>query len=107
MDNAFKYVRDHGIVHESDYGYTAKKGTCKQNSGPFKISGYTDVSGCTNLANALTSRPISVAVDASNWSHYASGVFSNCGTHLNHGVLLVGVSDQYWRIKNSWASGWG
>ena len=107
MDNAFKYVRDHGIVEESDYAYTAKKGTCKQNSGPFKISGFTDVSGCTNLANALQSRPVSVAVDASNWSHYASGVFSNCGAHLNHGVLLVGVSDQSWTVKNSWSASWG
>ena len=107
MDNAFKYVRDHGIVEESQYAYTAKKGTCKQNSGPFKISGYTDVNGCTNLANALTSRPVSVAVDASNWSRYSSGVFSNCGTHLNHGVLLVGASDQSWKIKNSWSASWG
>jgi hypothetical protein len=26
---------------------------------------------------------------------------------LNHGVLLVGVSDQFWRIKNSWGTSWG
>jgi hypothetical protein len=51
----------------------------------------------------LTARPISVAVDASNWSAYQSGIFNRCGTMLNHGVLLVGVTKDYWRIKNSWA----
>lgn len=107
MDNAFKYVRDNGIVHEDEYAYKAVKQTCKQNSGPFKISGFTDIKNCNDLANALTGRPISVAVDASNWSRYKDGVFNNCSTRLNHGVLLVGVTDGYWRVKNSWSSSWG
>merc|ERR1719189_1875261 len=29
MDNAFKYIKDHGIPIESAYPYTAKDGTCK------------------------------------------------------------------------------
>jgi len=57
--------------------------------------------------NALKERPISVAVDASTWSLYGGGIMSNCGTGVNHGVLLVGVTDTYWRIKNSWGTGWG
>jgi C1A family cysteine protease len=107
MDYAFKYVRDHGITTESAYPYKAVKGTCATNSGAFKVSGYTDVSGCTNLANAIGGRPVSVAVDASNWSAYRSGVFNNCKTSLNHGVLLVGITDAYWLVKNSWGTGWG
>lgn len=51
--------------------------------------------------------PVSVAVDATNWSRYSSGVFNNCSTRLNHGVTLVGASDDYWRIKNSWSTSWG
>lgn len=108
MDNAFKYVKAHGIVHEDQYKYTAKKGNCVTNSGSFKISGYTDVNNCNSLVSALGGRPISVAVDATNWSHYTSGVFNNCSTKLNHGVLLVGVStDGTWKVKNSWGTGWG
>ena len=107
MDNAFKYVKDNGIVHEDEYAYKAVKQTCKQNSGPFKISGYTDIKNCNDLANALTGRPISIAVDASNWSRYSTGVFSNCQTRLNHGVLLVGVTDANWKVKNSWGTTWG
>lgn len=68
---------------------------------------YIDLAGCTNLINALSERPISVAVDASVWSPYRSGILSNCGTQVNHGVLLVGVSDDFWKIKNSWGTNWG
>jgi cathepsin L len=51
--------------------------------------------------------PVSVAVDASNWSSYKTGVFDKCGTGLNHGVLAVGYTSDYWVIKNSWGSRWG
>jgi C1A family cysteine protease len=80
---------------------------CQKPSGEFKISGYTEVKTCNELAVAIATRPVSVAVDASNWSMYSSGVFNNCDTLLNHGVLLVGVNDQYWRVKNSWGTTWG
>jgi C1A family cysteine protease len=107
MDNAFKYVKDHGIVHEDEYPYKAVKQTCSKDSGAFKISGFTDIKNCNDLATALQGRPVSVAVDATKWPKYSSGVFSDCSTRLNHGVLLVGVTDQYWRVKNSWATSWG
>ena len=48
-----------------------------------------------------------MACDASNWSSYRSGVFSNCGTRLNHGITLTGITDGNWKIKNSWGPGWG
>lgn len=107
MDNAFKFVKAHGIVLESEYPYTHKQGKCEKPEGSFKISGFTDISNCNTLANAIASRPISVAVDATNWSPYKEGVFSNCGTKLNHGVLLVGVENGQWKVKNSWGPGWG
>jgi len=107
MDNAFKFVKDHGIVHENEYAYTGKQGTCKTNSGAYKISGYTDIRDCNTLANDLNGRPIAVGVDATNWSHYSSGVFNNCKTSLNHGVLLVGATAQSWKVKNSWGGSWG
>ena len=107
MDNAFKYVKANGIVHEDEYPYKAVKQTCKTNSGPFKITSFVDISNCNTLASELAGRPISVAVDASNWSPYKSGVFNNCKTSLNHGVLLVGLTDTYWLVKNSWGAAWG
>lgn len=103
-------MKDKGIVHEEDYPYQAAQQTCKQTTGYFKISGYIvikDTNQCTALAFALVDRPISVAVDASNWSPYKSGIFSNCKTEINHAVLLVGVTDNYWWVKNSWGTSWG
>ena len=107
MDNAFKFVKDNGIVHEDEYPYKAVKQACKNATGAFKISGFTDIKDCNTLATGVVGRPISVAVDASNWSSYKSGVFNNCKVALNHGVLLVGVTDQSWKIKNSWGTSWG
>lgn len=52
-------------------------------------------------------RPMAVRVDASNWHSYASGVFDNCGTNLNHAVFLIGSSSEAWTIKNSWTPSWG
>lgn len=108
MDSAFAYVRDHGLKTENDYPYVARNQPCAApDGGDLKISGFIDVPNCSNMENALTSQPISVAVDASRWSLYSSGVFSNCGTAINHGVLLVGSNSDFWTVKNSWGGNWG
>lgn len=107
MDSAFKYVIDHGIANEAEYPYVARNQNCGKDGGASKISGFVDVPGCENLENALSARPVSVAVDASVWSQYRGGVISSCGTNVNHGVLLVGSNDGFWKIKNSWGEGWG
>ena len=65
------------------------------------------MSDCTSLYNALQQRPISVGVDASTWALYREGILTVCGHNINHGVLLVGVGDGYWKIKNSWGANWG
>ncbi len=107
MDQAFQYVVDHGLTTTAAYPYTARNGNCLVQTGQYRISGYVDVPGCDNLANSLNQQPVAVAVDASNWSPYRSGVFSNCASSVNHGVLLVGSNSQYWTIKNSWGTTWG
>lgn len=47
MDNAFKYIRDRGILTENEYPYKAVTGLCKKNSGSFKISGFVDIKSCS------------------------------------------------------------
>ena len=108
MDSAFSYIHDKGIAQDKDYPYVAKDQTCKTiQVSKLKISGYTDVQSCDTLIQALKDRPISVAVDATSWSGYKTGILVNCGKNVNHGVLLFGVNDNYWSIKNSWGTSWG
>ncbi len=82
-----------------------------------KIKGYKRVKENTynDLMNTLYHQgPLSVAVDASTWSSYHSGIFDGCNKtdiELNHAVQLVGYgTDQgvdYWLVRNSWGIEWG
>ncbi|CAM5999408.1 unnamed protein product [Sphagnum balticum] len=106
--DALKYVQSYGITTEAAYPYVGRDQTCKTTGGAFKIAGQNSHAGCAGLSNRINSSPVSVTVDATNWSPYRSGVFSNCAASINHAVLLVGVgSDNSWKIKNSWGTSWG
>lgn len=105
--NAFRYIKDKKIATESAYPYVFKTMACATTTGTYAITSYLEARGCSALASALALRPVSVAVDATNWSSYKTGLFSNCSTNLNHGVLVVGGNSSYWKIKNSWGTGWG
>jgi len=71
----------------------------------------------TSLLTNLLTQPISIAVDASQWSSYTSGVFptsscSSSGTSLDHAVQVVGfsgygTSSGYYIVRNSWGTDWG
>lgn len=105
--SALSYIQANGITTSAAYPYVAKDQACKTQGGAYKISGYTSYSGCPGLSSQINNSPVSVTVDATNWSPYRSGVFTNCATGINHAVLLVGVIGGAWKIKNSWGTGWG
>ena len=105
--SALNYVKANGITTQSAYPYVARDQACKTQGGSFKISGYISHSGCNGLGSGIESHPVSVTVDATNWSPYRSGIFNNCKASINHAVLLVGISNGVWKIKNSWGTGWG
>ncbi|CAH1109596.1 unnamed protein product [Psylliodes chrysocephalus] len=114
---AFKYVKDHGLQTESAYPYKARQGTCLNQSGPYKVRGYSTIAANENaLKNAVgTVGPISVAIYADPIQFYKGGIFQsstcyNDKEHLDHGVLAVGYGtapSDYWIIKNSWGVTWG
>jgi C1A family cysteine protease len=124
MDSAFKWISSNGgLCSESAYPYvsgvTKTANTCQTTCT--KISGstivkYVDVTpGSDNtMMYALSQQPVSVAIEAdqSSFQLYRSGVFTgDCGTNLDHGVLLVGYGTDngvdFYKIKNSWGTGWG
>jgi len=118
--NAFKYVEANGgLCSETEYPYTAKDGICKASSCGTKydpITGYTAVTADdeTALLNAVATGCVSVGVEADQYAfqYYSSGILTGeCGTNIDHGVLVVGYgvsgSQDYWKVKNSWGTTWG
>ena len=115
MTNAFEYVMKKGLCTEEDYPYHAKDEDCKDDkcTAAIHIKGYEEVAQFDGkaLKAAVSKAPVSVAVEADSavFQMYKSGVVDStaCGTHLNHGVLAVGYTDEYWIVKNSWGESWG
>ena len=118
MTNAFDYVMENGGLCSSDsYSYTGRSGECMTTDCDIipesKISGCVDITGGgeDGLRFAVAGQPVSVAIEADNlaFQFYKSGVFENkkCGENLDHGVLAVGYTDDYWIVKNSWGPTWG
>ena len=121
MDNAFKWLlseHNGAIVTEEAYPYKSSLGirhTCESVTGMTvgsTIKSYKDITHTEEQMKAFvsTSGPLSIAVDATKWQTYKSGILSNCCSGkctLDHGVLIVGYGDNYWIIKNSWGSSWG
>lgn len=102
------YLKSAGIATSDSYPYTAVKGTCKNFNPVLKFNNIGNALNCNDLYNALQQRTVGVMVDARNFQMYSSGVFQNCGQTVNHGVLLVGVSNNnYWYVKNEWGVQWG
>ena len=123
MNEAFGWaMKNGGLCYESDYPYTSGKtkttGPCQLNcSKDSKVvpSSYSDVQKNSDWAmmSAVVQQPVSVAIEANeDFMHYQSGVFtSQCGTDLNHAVLIVGYGNSngadFYKAKNSWGERWG
>jgi len=121
MDRAFTYIQEKGIEAEETYPYTAREGTCEYDASKVvaTLKSFVDVARENEdaLQEAVaTVGPISVAIDASNYSFqlYDGGIYyeSDCSsTKLDHGVLVVGYGsdsgEDYWIVKNSWGGNWG
>lgn len=118
MDYAFQYAIDNGMCIESDYSYKAVQGTCDSSCKKYAtFSSCEDVTANNqqDLAAAVSQQPVSIAIEADTkvFQLYKSGVITgdDCGTQLDHGVLIVGYGTEngqdYWLVKNSWSTSWG
>ena len=119
MTLAFQYTADYGIEPEKGYEYAAKVNKCKHNSQrvAFKNSGFKEVPANSTkaLKLAVSRQPVSVGIEANSMTLqlFKSGVITaDCGTQLDHGVLIVGYDktpkgQEYWIVKNSWGPQWG
>jgi len=127
--SAFEYVTDAGgLDTESSYPYTAgdgNSGNCQfsKTNVAATINGFTwvipecsgscDSQSMSQVQSKLaTVGPFAICVYAEPWQDYVGGVFNDAScTHaysdLDHCVQLVGYTDSYWIVRNSWAADWG
>lgn len=112
---AIEWTEKNGITSSSIYPYYGnEQGSGKCAALPkvgFRIYGLGTILGDSELEKAIAIQPVVVCVDASKWNNYKGGVFgantADCTTRVNHAVLAVGYTPEYWIIKNSWGNRWG
>ena len=114
---AFDYMKKNEIATEADYPHTEKEGKClgSEKKRAAKINGYEIVrSGEHNLLEAVAKQPVTVLIAADdNFVHYKGGIFGSgpCGPikslKLSHAVTVIGYTNEYWWIKNSYGESWG
>jgi C1A family cysteine protease len=108
---AWDYVKAKGGLNtEAEYPYVPANRACaaKYASRTAKIVSYSTIKATIeDFKLRVMRQPVAIAVDATNWSSYTGGVFSNCGLNVNHAVTIVGYEQDYWIVKNSWGTRWG
>lgn len=121
MHDMFNYLKQQsGATSTSEYPYTAKVESCRENSKRkvAQVSSYNRISKGNeeDLKHALaTVGTISIAYNAGTQAHsyYRGGILDvpNCSNSPTHAVLLVGYGTEngkdYWTLKNSWGESWG
>eukprot|EP00358_Blepharisma_japonicum_P003115 CAMPEP_0202946166 /NCGR_PEP_ID=MMETSP1395-20130829/8792_1 /ASSEMBLY_ACC=CAM_ASM_000871 /TAXON_ID=5961 /ORGANISM="Blepharisma japonicum, Strain Stock R1072" /LENGTH=312 /DNA_ID=CAMNT_0049646609 /DNA_START=28 /DNA_END=963 /DNA_ORIENTATION=- len=107
-DGAYKYMIKNGITSETKYPFMAQNGLCKislVSESVAEIANFTDIYPNDTVAveTAVAQQPVSANVQADEaiWKYYKGGVItSNCGTNLDHSVLIVGYNltstPNYW-----------
>lgn len=108
---AFEYVKTHGVGAAGDY-----LNQCSSTPAHARIRGFVPLprNRVEPLLHAVAHEgPVAVAVDASNWFQYHSGIFNHCAQDaiVNHAVILLGYGQDAiglsWLIRNSWGLDWG
>ncbi|KAI9909896.1 hypothetical protein PsorP6_010034 [Peronosclerospora sorghi] len=111
---AMQYVQQNGLWTANDYPYTSADGrtaSCMRCSAvDAGVKGFENVYGATDLASTVAKQPVIVAVASGNsvWKQYTGGVVSSCNSYgLDHAVVVVGSTNNEWKIRHSWGDYWG
>lgn len=125
MVAVFKYFMKQDSMDDTEqqYSYTGKDGKChklKSKVHTLEVSDFKvlPVGSEDQIMSALVRvGPLSIGVDASQWSEYTGGIFDHtkCSSDQkdqDHGVVLVGYGtnwfgEDYWVVRNSWSEDWG
>lgn len=123
MSFAYDYAINRDLCYDNEYPYTGEADqVCNDHScspKTFELTGYFNISNanakvdsCSDLQAAASDQVVAVAVDATTFQFYSSGVLTPnflCNkSSLNHGVVIYGFDDgSLWKVRNSWGPRWG
>jgi len=121
MGLAFTFAGTVNVATEASYPYKGVDGSCQSGFATAipqgGITGFKSVGqSIDDFKSAIATGPVSIAIEADQMSFQlynggtlesGRGYFKNCGTNLDHGVLAVGYTDSYIKVKNSWGGSWG
>lgn len=118
QENAFVHWMRTAPRLESSYPYVPLDQTCQEDLIPGDLEelpiAFRVDQGDGFLYDALTHQPVAISIRAENDSFrsYKGGIIDvqdDCGTYIDHAVLLVGYvkADNAWIVKNSWGPNWG
>jgi cathepsin L len=103
-----------GLTTEALYPYDISTSLCDLTKNKYAVTvvmSYRVIGEQAMIDQVLAGRTLSVAVDASDWGQYKSGIFAGCPANynVNHAVNIVGVNvpEGYWIVRNSWGTWWG
>lgn len=116
MNAAYEYIiQSNGVCTSKDYPYMSRDDmSCNvtKKCNLCRITEFLQIEEReSELVKALQSGPIAVAIEVQkSFQFYKNAVYQqprNCGYKLNHGVVIVGYTPDYWIVKNSWGTSWG
>ena len=129
VEYALDWIKQNGIMRDSDYAYKGTKGTCKAVPSLYvdmKVTGYRKLGETTTkygpadeneMRHMLYQKgPYSVGINSSLLRTYTGGILDASNTKcpptaIDHSCLLVGYGTSngldYWILKNSWGKSWG
>ncbi|KAM3959886.1 cathepsin S-like [Aphomia sociella] len=114
---ALRYAAREGLVLEKYYPYIGKKGRCHHKRGISRARprrwAMIPPGDEEGMERALaTIGPLAVGINAAPFTFqlYRSGIYDDpfcVPWTLNHAMLLVGYTPQYWILLNWWGKQWG
>ncbi|XP_050314484.1 procathepsin L isoform X3 [Anthonomus grandis grandis] len=118
LRNTLRYLEKvGGIMAYSDYPYIAMLGKCHYNKGQAiaNITSWSVLPARDEKALEIAVAnigPIAVSINAAphTFQFYHKGIYDDPGcssTSVNHAMLVVGYTKDYWILKNWWGKHWG
>ncbi|XP_011194246.1 procathepsin L [Zeugodacus cucurbitae] len=118
LRNTLKYLEaTGGLMREKDYKYVSKKGKCQfaaelsvVNVTSWAVLPAKDEKSIEAAVAHIGPIPISINASPRTFQLYSDGVYDDisCSSDtVNHAMLVVGYTKDYWILKNWWGQMWG